>query len=108
VHTVTIFSSSSSDRELERRSATLKMMELMVAWERCCLFNLFVEVKASKRMSQCSNEDGCSRTNERAKGTESVTEEDSNLISTFKWLSQASNGEGTGGDLGDGFDTLVA
>lgn len=106
VHTVTILSSSSNDRKLDRRRVASETMELTVDLERwltspvrCCLFNLFVKVKASERTSRCSNPEARSKTDERTEGTESVAEEDSDLTSAVRWLSKVGNGEGGSGDL---------
>lgn len=106
VHTVMILSSSSNDRKLDRRRAASETMELTVDLERwltsparCCLFNRLVKVKASERINRCNNEEARSKTDERTDGTESVTEDDSDLPSALKRLSKIGDGEGTCEDL---------
>ena len=113
VHMVMILSSSSNDRKLDRRSVASATMELTVDFERwltsparCCLFSLLVKVKASERTNRCSNAEARSKTDERTEGTESVAEEDSDLISAVRVLSKVANGEGVSGDLEYGFGSV--
>ena len=100
-----ILSSSSNDRKLDRRRVASETMELTVVLEmwltspaRCCLFNLFVRVKASERTNRCNNEEARSKTDESTEGTESVTEEDSDRPSAFR-VSKFCDGEEANEDL---------
>ena len=113
VHMVMILSSSSNDRKLDRRSVASETMEPTVDLERwltspvrCCLFNLFVKVKASERTNRCSSPEARSKTDERTEGTESVAEEDSDLKSAVRVLSKVARGEGGIGDLEYGFGSV--
>jgi len=113
VHTVMILSSSSNDRKLDRRSVASETMVPTVVLERwltspvrCCLFNLFVKVKASERTNRCSKAEARSKTDERTEGTESVAEDDSDLASVVRWLSKVGNGEGGSGNLEYGCESV--
>lgn len=113
VHTVTILSSSSNDRKLDRRSTASETMEPTVVLERwltsparCCLFNLLVRVKASERTNRCNNEEARPKTDERTEGTESVTEDDSDFASALRWPSKPGNGEGASEDLESGWESV--
>ena len=113
VHMVMILSSSSNDRKLDRRSEASETMAPTVVLERwltspvrCCLFNLLVKVKASERINRFNNTEARSKTDERAEGIESVTEDDSDLASAVRWPSKVGNGEGASEDLECGYRSV--